>query len=59
MDYLVLIGLIALLFICFWFDRKNLKDFFHKGPYEQFNAVRLYFILIVAIILIVLKNIKS
>jgi small-conductance mechanosensitive channel len=59
MDYVVLIGLIALLLVCFWIDRKKIKDFFHKGPYQQFNAVRLYFILIVAIILIVLKIFKS
>lgn len=57
-DYIVLSALIVFLIVYFWIDRKNLKDFFWKDPYEKFNAVRLYFILIVGIIVLTLKILK-
>lgn len=58
-DYIVLVGLIAFLFVYFWISRKNLNDFFYKNSYEQFNALRLYFILIVGIIVMIIKIIKD
>lgn len=58
-DYIVLSALIVFLIVYFWVDRKNLKDFFWKDSYEKFNAVRLYFILIVGIIVLTLKILKT
>ena len=57
-DYFVLTGLIIFLVIYFWLDKKNLKGFFWKDTYEQFNALRLYFILIMAIIALIIKILK-
>lgn len=59
MNYIVLIGLIVFLCIYYWTDRKNLEDFFHKEPYEKFNALRLYFILIVGIIVMLVSIFKE
>ena len=59
MDYIILIGLIIFLIIYFWIDRKNLQDFFYKDAYGKLTAVRLYFMLIVGIILLTLKIIKG
>lgn len=59
MDYAILIGLIFFLCIYFWIDRKNLEDFFYKDTYEQFSAVRLYFVLIIGIIVMMMKLFKK
>ena len=58
-DYIILFGSIIFLGVYFWFDKKNFKDFFYKDPYEKFNTVRLYFILIVGIILMTLMILKK
>jgi hypothetical protein len=57
-DYYILFGLVMFLVVYFLIDRKNLKGFFWKDPYEQFNAVRLYLILIIGIIVLTLKVLK-
>ena len=57
-DYFILSGLIIFLVIYFWIDKENLKGFYWKDPYEQFNAVRLYFIMIVGIIVLTVKILK-
>ncbi|EKT3958569.1 hypothetical protein [Flavobacterium psychrophilum] len=59
MDYIILIGLIVFLCVYYWIDRKNLEDFFYKEPYEKFNALRLYFILIVGIIGMIAQILKQ
>lgn len=59
MDYIVLVGLILFLLIYFRIDRKNFSDFFYKDAYSKFIAVRLYFILIVVILLLSLKIMKN
>ena len=58
-DYIVLIGLIIFLVVYYWIDRKNLEDFFYKEAYEKFNALRLYFILIVGIIVMIMTIFKE
>jgi hypothetical protein len=60
MDYIVLIGSIVFLLIYFWIDRKNLENFFYKDEwYDRFNVLRVYFILILGIILFALKILKK
>jgi hypothetical protein len=48
------------LLIYFWIDRKNLENFFYKDEwYDRFNVLRVYFILILGIILFALKILKK
>jgi hypothetical protein len=58
-DYIVLLVLTIALVIYFWIDKKNFKDFNEKDSYEKFNAVRVYFLLILIIILLALRIINS
>jgi hypothetical protein len=59
MDDIILFGLIIFLCVYFWIDKKNFKDFYEKDPYEKFNVIRVYFILIVGIILLTYQKLKG
>lgn len=54
-DYIILSVLVVALIIYFWIDKKSFKDFSEKDPYEKFNAIRVYFLLILVIILLTLN----
>jgi hypothetical protein len=54
-DYIVLSVLLVALVIYFWIDRNNFKNFIEKDSYEKFNAVRVYFLLILIIIILALR----
>ncbi|MCL9805456.1 hypothetical protein NAT51_07980 [Flavobacterium amniphilum] len=54
-DYIVLFGLVIFLGIYYRLDKKNLEDYFYKAPYDRFNAIRLYLVLIGGVILMIFK----
>ena len=58
-DRIIVFILVVALIVFFWIDKKNFKNFSEKDPYEKFNAVRVYFILILAIVLLTLKTINK
>jgi uncharacterized membrane protein AbrB (regulator of aidB expression) len=58
-DRIVVFILVVVLIVYFWIDKKNFKNFSEKDSYEKFNAVRVYFILILGIVLFTLKTINE